>query len=86
MTKYITLSDYSYQLIWTRNLLNEISFNILTSYLYSNNLSSLFWKSNSIQEEHSKYINICYYYIKDLIKNKQIKLYYINKKKILLIS
>jgi len=43
--KYMVLSDYGYQLVWTRNLLNKVRFNVLT---YGNNLGSLFWESNTI--------------------------------------
>jgi len=63
-----------------RNLLNEVSFNVPTSHIYSDNLSSLFWKSNPIQEKCSKYIDICYHYIRDLIEDEQIKLYHIYRK------
>ena len=63
-----------------RNLLNKVSFNVPTSHIYSDNLSSLFWRSNPIQEKYFKYIDICYHYIRDLIKNKQVKPYYINRK------
>ena len=65
--EYIALSNCSYQLVWTRNLLNKVSFNVLTPHIYSGNLGSLFWKSNLIQEKYSKYIDIWYYYIRDLI-------------------
>jgi len=44
------LSDCGCQLVWTRNFLNEISFNVPTLYIYSNNLGSLFWRSNPIQK------------------------------------
>ena len=37
----MVLFDCGCQLVWTRNLLNEVSFNVLTSYLYSDNLSLL---------------------------------------------
>jgi len=36
----------------------------------------LFWTSNPIQEKCSKYNDIHYYYIRDLIKDEQIKPYY----------
>ena len=49
-----------------RNLLNEVSFNILTSYFYSDNLVLLSWESNYIQE--------------DLIEKKQVKLYHTDEK------
>ena len=78
--EYMALSDCSCQLVWTRNLLNEASFNVLTPYIYGNNLGSLFWKSNPIQKKHSKHIDIYYYYIRDLIEDEQIELYYIDGK------
>jgi len=63
-----------------RNLLNEVGFNISTPHIYGNNLGSLFWRSNPIQEKCSKHIGIHYYYIRDLIEDEQIKLYYIDRK------
>ena len=35
--EYMALSNCGHQLVWTRNLLNEVNFNVLTPYLYSNN-------------------------------------------------
>ena len=61
----MALSDYSYQLVWTRNLLSKIRFNVLTPHIYNNNLGSLFWKSNT----------------RDLIENEQVKPYNIDGKK-----
>ena len=77
----MTLSNYSYQLVWTRNLLNKASFNVSTSYIYNDNLGLLFQKPNSIQEKHFKYIVIYYDYIRDLIEDKQVKPYHIDEKK-----
>ena len=51
--KYIALSDYSCQLIWTSNLLSEISFDIPVSHLYDDNLRLLFWSTNPVQEKDS---------------------------------
>ena len=76
----MALSDYGCQLVWTRSFLNEVSFDVPTPYIYGNNLGLLFWGSNSIQEKCSKHIDICYYYIRDLIENEQVKPYYIDGK------
>ena len=78
--EYIALSNCSCQLVWTRNLLNEVSFNVPTLHIYGENLGSLFWGSKLIQEKCSKHIDICYHYIRDLIEDKQVKLYYIDRK------
>ena len=56
------------------------SFGVPTPHIYDNNFGSLFWRSSLIYEKYSKYIDIYYYYIRDLIENEQIKLYYIDKK------
>ena len=78
--EYIALSDCSHQLVWMRNLLNEAGFNVQTPHIYSDNLGSLFWKPNSIQEKCSKHIDIYSYYIRDLIEDEQIELYCIDGK------
>ena len=79
-TEYMALSDHGHQLAWAKSLLNEVSFNDPTLYIYGNNLSLLFWGSNLIQEKCSKHIDICYHYIRDLIEDKQIKPYHIDGK------
>ena len=79
-TEYIAFSDCSCQLVWIRNLLNEVSFNVPIPYIYGDNLGLLFWGSNSIQEKYSKHIDIYYHYIRDLIEDEQIKLYHIDGK------
>jgi len=50
-TEYMVLSDCSYQLVWTSNLLCEIGFDIPVPHLYSDNLGSLFWSTNPVQEK-----------------------------------
>jgi len=40
--EYIAFSDCGHQLAWMRSLLNEVSFNVPTPHIYSDNLSSLF--------------------------------------------
>ena len=78
--EYIAFFDCSCQLAWMRSFLNEVSFNVLTSHIYGDNLGLLFQRSNLIQEKCSKYIDIHYYYIRDLIENKQVKSYHIDGK------
>jgi len=54
----MVLSDCSYQLVWTSNLLSEIGFDTSVPHLYGDNLGSLFWSTNPVQEKRSKHINI----------------------------
>jgi len=76
--EYMVLSDYSRQLIWTSNLLCEIGFDIPVPHLYGDNLGSLFWSTNLVQEKRSKHIDIRYHYVRNTIENDKIKPYHIN--------
>jgi len=76
--EYMVLSDCSRQLVWTSNLLSEISFDIPVPYLYGDNLGSLFWSTNLVQEKRSKHIDIQYHYVRDTIEDDKIKPYHID--------
>jgi len=76
--KYMALSDCSRQLVWTSNRLSEIGFDIPIPHLYGNNLGSLFWSTNPVQEKRSKHIDIRYHYVRDAIEDDRIKLYHID--------
>ena len=70
--------DSSHQLVWTSNFLSEISFDIPVPHLYGDNLGSLFWSTNPVQEKRSKHIDIQYHYVRDAIEDDKIKPYYID--------
>jgi len=77
--KYMAFSNCSHQLVWTSNLLCEISFDIPVPYIYGNNLGSLFWSTNPVQEKRFKHIDIWYHYVRDTIEDNKIKPYHINR-------
>jgi len=76
--EYMALSNCSRQLIWTSNLLSKIGFDISVPYLYGDNLRSLFWSTNPVQEKRSKHIDIQYHYVRDAIEDDKIKPYHID--------
>ena len=55
-----------------------IGFDIPVPHLYGDNLGSLFWSTNLVQEKRSKHIDIQYHYVRDTIENDKIKLYHID--------
>ena len=59
--------------------LSEIGFDIPIPHLYGDNLGSLFWSTNPVQEKRSKHIDIRYHYVRDVIEDDKIKLYYIDE-------
>ena len=50
----------------------------LTKHAPYNNLRSLFWSTNPVQEKRSKHIDIQYYYVRDAIEDDKIKPYHID--------
>jgi len=58
--------------------LSEIGFDIPIPHLYGDNLGSLFWSTNPVQEKRSKHIDIWYHYVRDAIEDDKIKLYHID--------
>jgi hypothetical protein len=60
-------------------LLQEVGFDISTPLLYGDNIRSLFWATNEVQEKCSKHIDIWYHYIRDLIEKKQVNLDWIDR-------
>jgi len=72
--EYMALSDCSCQFVWISNLLCEIGFDIPVPHLYGDNLGSLLWSTNPVQEKRSKHIDIWYHYVRDAIEDDKIKL------------
>ena len=64
--------------VTTSNLLCEIGFDIPVPHLYGDNLGSLFWSTNPVQEKRSKHIDIQYHYVRNTIEDDKIKPYYID--------
>jgi hypothetical protein len=77
--EYMAISDCLQQLVWMSQLLCEVGFDISTPLLYGDNIGSLFWATNEVQEKHSKHIDIWYHYIWDLIEKKQVDLDWIDR-------
>jgi len=76
--EYMSLSDTSRQLVWIKALLSELSINLGPIPLCGDNQGSIFMASNPVQECRIKHIDIRYHYIWEVVRQRQIKLYFIN--------
>ncbi len=72
--EYMALSDCSCQVVWIRQLLQEIGFVLNSITIKSDNLGAIFIAQNPVTERKSKHINIRYHYIREVIKSKLIDL------------
>ena len=75
--EYMSLSDTSRQLVWTRSLMQEIGFKLGPLPLCGDNQGAIFIASNAVQEKRTKHIDIRYHYIREVVEQRQIDLFFI---------
>src|SRR5260370_6244361 len=76
--EYMSLSDTSRQLVWIRSLFEECGYKLKPLPLCGDNQGSIFMASNSVQEKRIKHIDIRYHYVREVVKNKQVELFFID--------
>jgi len=75
--EYMSLSDTSHQLVWVRNLFSELGIELAPILLFGDNQGSIFITSNPVQEKHSKHIDLCYHYIRDMVQDEKVELFFV---------
>lgn len=66
--EYMALSDCSRQVVWVRNLLEEIGYKLEAIPIAGDNQGSIFMASNPVTSKHSKHIDIRYHYIREVVE------------------
>jgi hypothetical protein len=79
--EYMSLSDASRQVVWIKTLLQEIGLKTDPIPLSGDNQGAIFMASNPVQERRIKHIDIRYHYIRQVVKDKKIELYFIDGSK-----
>ena len=75
--EYMALSGCSRQAVWIQALLKELGYKIPIVLICGDNQGLIFIGSNPVQEQHSKHIDICYHYVRQLIEEKKIELFFV---------
>jgi len=76
--EYMSLSDTSRQLVWIKSLFTELGIKLSPIPLCGDNQGSIFMASNPVQEKCIKHIDIRYHYIREVVKDKKIELFFID--------
>ncbi|KIJ16127.1 hypothetical protein PAXINDRAFT_48622, partial [Paxillus involutus ATCC 200175] len=76
--EYMALSDCSRQVVWIRSLLSELGYNLKPIPICGDNQGSIFMATNPITEKRSKHIDICYHYVRKVISQKKVEIYFID--------
>ena len=72
----MAMSDCSGQVVWVRNLLAELGYNVSHIPLSGDNQGSIFIASNPVTEPRSKHIDIRFHFIRWIVEEGKIKLLY----------
>jgi len=75
--EYYSLSECAKHTMWYENLLNELKYKIKFLIINIDNKAAIYNSTNQSINPKNKYIDIRYYYIRELIVNRKIKLKYI---------
>jgi len=67
----------SHQFVWVRNLFSELGIQLAPILLYGDNQGTIFIASNPVQEKHSKHIDLCYHYIRDMVQLDKVELFFV---------
>ena len=76
--EYMSLSDTSRQLVWIKALLTELNIHMSLIPLCGDNQGSIFMASNPVQERRIKHIDIRYHYIREVVQQRKVELFFIN--------
>jgi len=75
--EYMGISDCCRQAMWITNLFGEIGFSVSLITICGDNQGSLFIGSNPVQEKQTKYIDICYHYIRKCIEDNKVPVVFV---------
>jgi hypothetical protein len=78
--EYVSLSDSSQDLLWCRNVLEELRIPPKLT-LYTDNQSAIAIASNPIYHHGTRHINFRYHFIRDHVDSKLINLQYLQTDK-----
>ena len=74
----IGLDDYIAQIMWTKNFLDAQGYDVKDTIIYQDNMSTIRLAENGRASvgKRSRHLNIKYFFITDLIRNKQVSVQY----------
>ena len=74
----MAMSDCSRQVVWIRQLLGEIGYQLGPIPIAGDNQGAIFISSNPVTERRSKHIDIRYHYIREVIAQGHVEVFFID--------
>lgn len=73
----MALSDCGRQVVWVRNLLEELGYSLTATLISCDNQGAIFGATNPVTEHRSKHIDIRYHYIREIVDNSKVQIYFV---------
>jgi len=75
--EYMAMLDTCQQIAWIQSLFQELGYDLAPTPICGDNQGSIFIRSNPVQEQQTKHINICYHYICECIEDGKVSVYFV---------
>jgi hypothetical protein len=76
--EFMALCDCSRQVVWIKSLFSELDIHLDAIPICGDNQGSIFMGSNPVQERRSKHIDIRYHYIREVVQDGKVELFFID--------
>jgi len=71
------MSDTCQQIAWIQSLFQELIYDLVPTTIFGNNQGPIFIRSNPVQEQWTKHIDIHYHYIHECIEDGKVSAYFV---------
>lgn len=78
--EFMALSEVGKEVIWLCNFFDEIGVKYHTPKIYCDSSSAINWGEDPIQHQRTKHVEIDYYYIRDIVASRKVRLFKIDTK------
>jgi len=75
--EYMAMLDTCRQIAWIQSLFQELGYDLVPTPICGDNQDLIFIRSNPVQEQQTKHIDICYHYICECIEDGKVPVYFV---------
>ena len=76
--EFMALTEVAREVIWLCRFLDELGIEYNTPRIYCDSASAICWAEEPVQHQRNKHVELRYYYIRDVIGKKLVKVFKIN--------
>jgi hypothetical protein len=78
--EFIALTEVTKEVLWLTYFLGELGIDFETPIIYTDSRSAMEWSKNASNHQRTKHVALKYFFIRDEVANKSIKIAYVSTK------